>query len=904
MKRIPIRKPLLRKLLFRKPLLRKSLSGQQLKQLGFGVLLVALLSACEPVEDKSKINRNVSLPGTVRVSGTISIAPGSMIDADVNDVNANYISNDSMAQAQTISNPVMLGGYVNVPDAGAVGRSYQVGDVDDYYVVQLIAGQILTINVADFNRRPLGSNVVVLQLLNENGDVLKRTFGDKASEAISVNADGVYYIKVHAVAGASNYILNIGFTSQQSAGNLDGVDLNIYDDFVPGEVIVELAAASQISTQAVTIASSANAMGLQAKAGAVNRSMLMSMGGGLDRQNALSVLGVQATQSGGDDLLQHKKETLEVIKALRQRDDVKSARPNYIRKPLLVPNDKFYPSQWHFPQINLPQTWDVELGSEDVIVAVIDTGVLLDHPDLQGKLVGGYDFIRSATSAADGDGIDNNPDDVGDDANGNSSFHGTHVSGTIAAATNNGVGVAGIAWNANVMPLRALGRLGGTDYDIEQAVRYAAQLPNDSNTIPPKKADVINLSLGGPTNRTIATAAFRQAREAGVIIVAAAGNSASDGLSYPASLEGVVSVSAVGINQNLASYSNFGRTIDVAAPGGEFTDLNGDGFIDGVLSTTASDANGAIEFGYAFYQGTSMAAPHIAGVAALMRSVNPQLSPADFDRLLSSGVMTKDLGVANRDDQYGYGLIDAYKAVNAAKGLVDVPLEPRNPITEVSPGALNFGYATTSITFNIANSADGLLNVLNITNNSNGWLSLTANSVNEQGLGRYTASVNRALLSSQAKTYTATIRVETSANVVEIPVIMQIISKNFVTNAGLHYVELKDGVTSKTLYKVRAQLLEGKYTYVFDNVAAGKYTVIAGTDSDADNTLCEVAEACGTYLMPSNVVDITIDEALGDKRAINFETSFGNVLSAASKSLGGDAVKDNRHELKRAPLFK
>jgi len=888
---------------------------RQFNALCVGGLLAILLAACEPVEDKSKIKRNVSpVSGAVSVSGTITIASGSMVDSDVNDANAKYIANDSIAQAQAISNPVMLGGYVNMPNAGAAGRSYRAGDTDDYYMLQLLARQTITITIADYNRPPRGSNVVVLQLLNENGDVLKRTVGDRATDVISVDNDGLFYLRVNAVAGASNYILNVGLSSQQlgkrlASGGL-GVndDLSIDDDFVPGDVIVELVATSKISTQAVTIASSANAVGLQAKAGAPDRSMLMSVGDGALRLNALSAFGIQAAPPRRDGVLQRKRETLEVIKALRNRDDIKSARPNYIRQPLLTPDDNFYSFQWHYPQINLPQTWEVETGAEDVIVAVIDTGVLLNHPDLQGKLVKGYDFIRSAASAADGDGIDNDPDDVGDDANGNSSFHGTHVSGTIAAATNNSTGVAGIAWNSKVMPLRALGRLGGTDYDIEQAVRYAAQLPNDSGTIPPQKADVINLSLGGPTNNTTASTAFRLARDAGVIVVAAAGNSGDDGFSYPASLDGVVSVSAVGINQNIASYSNFGTTIDVAAPGGAFTDLNGDGFNDGVLSTAASDANGTIEFGYAFYQGTSMAAPHIAGIAALMRSVNSQLSPADFDRLLSSGVMTKDLGASGRDDQYGYGLIDAYRAVNAAKSLAGIPLEPRNPIADVTPAALNFGYVTESIDFNVANGADGVLSVRNITNTSNGWLLVTASSVNASGLGRYTASVDRSLLPLQTKTYAATISLATSVSVVDIPIIMQIINNSAVTDAGLHYVELKDGASSKTLYKVQAQLSKGEYTYRFDNVAAGKYIIVAGTDSDSDNAICEVAEACGAYPMPNNVLNIDVDGISGNKSDINFETSFGNVLSSTlsstlSSRVESETLNHHRYEMKMGPLL-
>jgi len=174
----------------------------------------------------------------------------------------------------------------------------------------------------------------------------------------------------------------------------------------------------------------------------------------------------------------------------------------------------------------------------------------------------------------------------------------------VAALTNNGIGVAGVAYSAKIMPLRVLGRYGGTDYDIDQAVLYAAGLSNNSGTVPSKRADVINLSLGGPGYSTTSQETFRQARNAGVVIVAAAGNEASDSPSYPAAYEGVISVSAVTIAKTLAYYSNFGSSIAVAAPGGDTTfDLNGDGQPDGVLSTAATDASGSIVSNYSSYQG-------------------------------------------------------------------------------------------------------------------------------------------------------------------------------------------------------------------------------------------------------------------------------------------------------------
>ncbi|NOX43968.1 MAG: S8 family serine peptidase, partial [Gammaproteobacteria bacterium] len=312
-------------------------------------------------------------------------------------------------------------------------------------------------------------------------------------------------------------------------------------------------------------------------------------------------------------------DTLQVIKALRLRKDVLYAEPNYLRQAKQIPSDQFYNLQWHYPLINLPSAWDVSTGSSNVIVAVIDTGVLLQHPDLLGQFsaYGGYDFILNDAISQDADpGIDVNPDDPGDSNVGSSSFHGTHVAGTIAAATSfvaGGTGVAGIAPGVKIMPLRVLGNGGGTAYDILQAVRYAAGLSNDSGTLPPQKSDVINLSLGGGGFSQVEQDVYSLARNAGVIIVAASGNENSGVPSYPASYNGVISVGAVDINKQRAPYSNFGASVDVAAPGGDTSgDINGDGFVDGVLSTAADDSGGNIDFVFKFFQGTSMATPHMA----------------------------------------------------------------------------------------------------------------------------------------------------------------------------------------------------------------------------------------------------------------------------------------------------
>jgi serine protease len=574
-----------------------------------------------------------------------------------------------------------------------------------------------------------------------------------------------------------------------------------------------------------------------------------------------------------------KYDTLMTIKGLRQNQEIAEASPNYLFHALRVPNDTYYGYQWNYPLMNLPQAWDMTTGDPNVIVAVIDTGVLLNHPDLQGKLVAGYDFIADRNIALDGDGIDANPNDPGDQNQGNpgsSSFHGTHVAGTIGAVTNNGSGVAGVGWQTKVMPLRVLGKGGaGTDYDIEQAVRFAAGLANDSRTTPAHRADVVNLSLGGASISSGFQRAVAEARATGVIIVAAAGNDGTNTPMFPASLDGVVSVSAVDINKDRASYSNYGDAIDVAAPGGDNTpDVNGDGVPDGIVSTVGSEVvnNGkvtTIEYAFATSVGTSMASPHIAGVVALMKAANPRLMPQDFDSLLSSGKITEDLGSRGRDNSFGYGLINAQKAVSTAVELSSgVVLQPSAELV-VSPKSLNFGVTGTIAILTASNGGRGSL-LVQMIQDSSGLLTIREKFIDNNHLGDYTVTVNRAGLNPG--TYTTAITVTSNVNTVKIPVILQVGNTNTKGDAGHHYILLVDAKTLDTLLEVRTAGSSGIYDFTFNNLNVGSYKIFAGTDFNNDRFICDSGEACGAFLTLSKPSSIDITQQ--SREGVEFNTGF------------------------------
>ncbi|MFN3265962.1 MAG: S8 family peptidase [Deinococcales bacterium] len=414
----------------------------------------------------------------------------------------------------------------------------------------------------------------------------------------------------------------------------------------------------------------------------VPNQVLVKFKSGLQVQSDLSVAGVtlQTLRPLGLEntrLMQANADVPTLVAALSRRADVEWAQPNFIQYAKAAPNDQFYNFQWHYPSINLEAAWDIEKGdSNPVTVAVLDSGILSAHPDFAGKILPGYDMISDPTRARDGDGRDANPEDVGDLIQPTqSSYHGAHVAGTIAATTNNKVGVAGVSWGAKILPVRVLGLGGsGTVADIIDGMLWAAGLtvPGTANNLNP--AHILNMSLGG--NGTCAQTpayqnAINQINAVGKIIVVAAGNENMDASNTsPASCSGVITVGATEFAKARAPYSNFGTRIDVMAPGGDTSaDLNGDQIPDGVISTIKNDTDSS--FDYSTKNGTSMAAPHVAGVIALMKSKDPTLTYARaLDILtrtatpLTAGKCTGS-GTAKLPQDCGAGLIDAAAALQA-----------------------------------------------------------------------------------------------------------------------------------------------------------------------------------------------------------------------------------------------
>ena len=488
----------------------------------------------------------------------------------------------------------------------------------------------------------------------------------------------------------------------------------------PHGAAVAPAAAQEDPNQARVIVKfrPASALALGAGAGATGRAQ---HAGRLGSRLALPLIDGRPLGPHTQALRGRGLSSRQLAARLAAQPDVEWAVVDERRYIAAVPNDPYYaagqtgitPSvgQWylHKPDstlvaaINAESAWDLSTGSAAVTVAALDTGVRFDHPDLQGKLWPGYDFVSRDTSSRDGDGSDPDPSDPGDwslasDTCGarNSSWHGTQVAGLIGANTGNGIGMASVGQKVMVLPVRVLGKCGGFDSDIQAAMLWAAGLSSDP-VANPHPARVINLSLGSPTGCGSYQPVINQLVAAGVVVVVAAGNSTGEAVNAPANCSDVIAVAGLRHAGTKVGYSSLGPEVAVAAPAGNCVNETG-ACLYPLLTTdnSGSTSPGANIYSDSFKAslGTSFASPLVAGTVGLMLSVDPSLTPARVKTILQAtarafpgiGAQTEDAVACqapNGTQQVecycttstcGAGMLDAGAAVAKAAGAASPPL--------------------------------------------------------------------------------------------------------------------------------------------------------------------------------------------------------------------------------------
>lgn len=796
------------------------------------------------------------------LSGAIAIEANSRIDQDTMDQLRREGASPATAEQQLPASFV-LAGYVS-PNAGtypAPARACQPQDYEqdpiDTFSVPLAVGE--TVVLKSFGT--CGADVALE--LQVEGYPAVRTSGRDQTAQFRLNAGqaGDYQVVVRNVGNVpSRYVLlKTAGTAQQNAA-YEWPD----HGYVEGEAIVTL-------TESASAAAPAFNMSAQRSAG------VRKLG---ERTWLRTMTNTARAMAGG----QMPPDTLAWIRSLREQPDVESVVPNYQMRSQSPVGEPLYGKQWHYGMINGPVAWQIEpSGGAGVNVAVLDTGLFRKqgssswHPDLNRNVVTGRDFVDN----------DSDPRDPGSSVGGNV-YHGTHVAGTVASVIDN-KGSGGVAFGTNLLPVRVLGEGGtGSSADLIDAIAW---LVNGSSGQPPR-AQVVNMSLGGlpeiPQLESVMAAGVNK----GMLFVAAAGNAAGSEKSYPAASRNVLAVSAVDGARNLASYSNFGSWIDLAAPGGDAgRDANTDGEADLIWSTSAVLKSGQYEADYRGLQGTSMAAPHVSGVLAMMKAEKPELDYGDIRALLESGELTEYSG--RRSDQVGFGVLDAAKAVSAAsQGFA-------GPVLSASPAVVslsNEGVEAQVVELNVYGSAP----VTGASVDSHpAWLRVT------EDFSQKPFTLEVILLPDRLTPDVAArgdiVVSYNGSKQLHIPVIGQLITDEKARNAGKHFVLLVGTEPNEQgVYLAEAQVTatvqDGEYSFQFEaddgeeprqlsEVAPGDYYLVAGTDIDGDGFICQSGEACAEYPVTGlrEVVTVKVRQSISGLR---MTTGFSRpTISAASPDI-------------------
>ncbi|UKE68999.1 S8 family serine peptidase [Xanthomonas cerealis pv. cerealis] len=516
-------------------------------------------------------------------------------------------------------------------------------------------------------------------------------------------------LRINAIAAAM-LMMSLGASNAFAAG---AASLPVKPPAKAAPVDAQTSSRIVVRYKAGTAAASDRSAKLSAVQSALTRASLGGGNSGISRAAAASVRAEYVRTLGvGADLMRlsgklSKADVDKVVAEIAADPAVKYALVDVtlqrtelpkagLEQPSLVPNDPLYAQyQWHLNSatggINAPAAWDISKG-DGVVVAVLDTGILPNHPDVAVNLLQGYDFISDAKKsrrptdarvpgALDyGDWVENDDECYAGSLADASSWHGSHVAGTIAEATSNGIGMAGVAPNATLLPVRVLGKCGGYTSDIADAITWAsggtvADVPANANP-----AEVINMSLGGGgTCNMLFQDAIDGAVARGTTVVVAAGNSASNAANFnPASCANVIAVGATRITGGIAYYSNYGAAVDLSGPGGGGSvDGNPGGYVwqNGYSGATTPTSG---TYKYTGLGGTSMASPHVAAVAALVQSAviaagNAPLTPAALETLLKQTARPFPVSIPT-STPIGTGIVDAKAAL--AKAL-EVPCDPQ-----------------------------------------------------------------------------------------------------------------------------------------------------------------------------------------------------------------------------------
>ncbi|BES70644.1 hypothetical protein RE428_16620 [Marinobacter nanhaiticus D15-8W] len=830
------------------------------------VLLAAVTAGCgggggsSGEENDSGVAPPPVLPDA-DLSGVIQIEARTRSDSDTATDFLFREATDNTSDPQDLPSPTLLGGYLSSQSGGYDSTYAFYADREDRFRLALESGQTVYVQAFEPGRGLLAAPEADVTLSNVDGEVGTGVLTPTTAVSIeppSGAAKQVYTLDIESRAGSGpfRYVVSVNTASATSL-SFSYPDVAFESD----QAVITMASPTVVNAASAVLPAVASSRELGAGVWLVNR------------HSSLGTLG--STQTA-------KEATLDWIRQLREAPGVLAAEPNYQFRALAVSpeTNPLYGRQWNYPLINLPAAWQaVGTPGQGVRVAVLDTGIFSSspntasdwHPDLDDgnsngnnvALVTSYsDFVTGEADVDGEQGPDYNPANPGNRRADATSFHGTHVAGTIAALDNNHGGI-GVAPEATLLPIRVLGLDGmGSLSDIIAAIDALVALDEAS------RPDIMNLSLGTEAASVQLESAIQRAVDAGILVVAAAGNQGTSERVYPAAFANTIAVGAVDAGRRRASYSSFGDWLDLVAPGGDASrDGNNDGQGDVIISTWGSDSGNVFTPAYAGLQGTSMAAPHVSGVLALMRQQDETLTQPAILGLIRQGALTDGLG---SQAEYGAGLINALKAVNAANDGIGAFLT-------TSPSSLQFGGSVTTDQLAIevvpSNDTDAVLPSVTVKEDSvPAWLDV--NLSQSQGNTRFlNATINDA---SAARQTEMTLEYKNAAGdlrTLAIPINVQLGDQPATRNAGRHFVLLVSADEEREpLAQTTVVAQNGRYVFAFDEVPDGEYFLVAGTDMDNDGFICQSGEACAEY--PTNGLPQPLVKGDAPLSGITLTTSF------------------------------
>ena len=809
---------------------------------------------------------------TYTINGTLYSNRYTAIDGDVqNTLKYTYTENNSASSAQTIINPTDLIGHIgdNTVDIVLVENGFCVGvdedgncltqtlenfDTEDWYKITAAPNLAVTLQIEGLIYEDLPDNPgsfycceyetmdVDLLLYNEDGSLADYSYTTNSTSTrkiIALPNSGTFYAVVKANEGHSKYVLTFG-SNVSGASAFSAIKENYAKDrfisYIPfgpnykydqkDAVSIDVYPEPNIETKFTQL----NDIGFKGL-----RRFNLTIDEEFERIFGNSYLNDIQDNPKQVEYIKHWKvlqHYRDLYPRLNLELDLKAKAMNFTKDPS-------WNYQWNLQQIGL-ETALTAIGQEtkNVAVAVLDSGAPSSDSTAfttSAFLPFGFDFVPIGNSG-DGDGYDSDPTD----STAATDSHGTHV-GTTIAALNDGNNING--FGIGVVPVRVLGADGtGFVSDITQGLLYAGGFANGSGIVysgdTPIK--VVNMSLGstGSTCSNAYQGAINDLYAVNISIVSSSGNSGVEEYGSPASCNNVISVAATEATRNRAYYSTYNDLVDIAAPGGDVgTDANADGYGDGVLAFGSNED-------LAFYQGTSMASPHVAGAIGILYALVPELLSSQVDALIIDGHLVDDIGEPGKDNEFGYGLLNINKAVTR---IID---EEGLDFTygSISPGTINLGKEFNSYDINVTKVGDGELSVTSVENDIPSAISITQQNVDENGFGTYTINLDRSslpdgLYSTRTRVTFSNENVQTSTATIQIGDDRE---RPYIEYVSTYLWQVDEDAGVRTLYFGNdGEMLNGEITFNATDIPNGQYYYSFFTY--VDNFITDVGEFVAIY---------------------------------------------------------